>query len=70
MEVTRACLEEIERLENTVVRDLDVNPTTVPPFASQVPCNYPSFAAQRALGAAASSQERGRAHSECDISGD
>lgn len=28
MEVTRSCLEEIERLENTVVRDLDKNPTT------------------------------------------
>lgn len=28
MEVTRACLEEIERLENAVVRDLDHNPIT------------------------------------------
>jgi splicing factor 3A subunit 3 len=28
MEVTRACLEEIERLENVVVKDLDTNPTT------------------------------------------
>jgi splicing factor 3A subunit 3 len=28
MEVTRACLEEIERLENSIVRDLDQNPNT------------------------------------------
>lgn len=28
MEVTRACLEEIERLENAVVKDLDTTPTT------------------------------------------
>jgi len=29
MEVTRSCLEEIERLENAVVKDLDTTPTTV-----------------------------------------
>ena len=29
MEVTRQCLEDIERLENAVVKDLDTVPTTV-----------------------------------------
>jgi len=35
MEVTRQCLEDIERLENAVVRDLDTTPSTVSPAWSR-----------------------------------